>query len=118
MDEQLDELKESVEGLNKRLDALSRIQEERQAEESSRCVPIASMPLCLVVLTRLRRHDELARILQRVVEIGLRGGWAEFEGTPLPIPRIDLRHGQSTPSNASGSSDTPSSSQSPPPSAP
>ena len=38
----------------------------------------------------VRRHDELQRILQRVVEIGLRGGWAEFEGTPLPLPRIDL----------------------------
>lgn len=37
-----------------------------------------------------RRNDELARILERVVEIGLRGGWAEFEGTPLQLPRIQL----------------------------
>ncbi|KAF8999929.1 hypothetical protein BDZ89DRAFT_1170505 [Hymenopellis radicata] len=34
------------------------------------------------------RNDELQRILQRVVEIGLRGGWAEFEETPLQLPRV------------------------------
>ena len=38
----------------------------------------------------LHRNAELSRILQRVVEIGMRGGWAEFEGTPLQIPRIQL----------------------------
>ena len=36
------------------------------------------------------RNDELGRILERVVEIGLRGGWAEFEGTPLMLPRVQL----------------------------
>jgi len=36
------------------------------------------------------RNDELGRILERVVEIGLRGGWAEFEGTPLMLPRIQF----------------------------
>jgi optic atrophy 3 protein len=35
-------------------------------------------------------NDELARILERVVEIGLRGGWTEFESTPLQLPRIQL----------------------------
>ena len=24
------------------------------------------------------------------MEIGLRGGWAEFEDTPLRVPRVDL----------------------------
>ncbi|KAI0747770.1 OPA3-domain-containing protein [Daedaleopsis nitida] len=71
VDDQLDELKASVDGLNRRLDTLAGQWEERMSEESS-------------------RHDEMSRILQRVVEIGLRGGWAEFEGTPLPLPRIDL----------------------------
>jgi hypothetical protein len=28
--------------------------------------------------------------LDRVVEIGLRGGWAELQDTPLQIPRIQL----------------------------
>ncbi|RPD55701.1 OPA3-domain-containing protein [Lentinus tigrinus ALCF2SS1-7] len=71
VDDQLDELKQSVEGLTRRLDTMAREHEERMTEESM-------------------RHDELARILQRVVEIGLRGGWAEFEGTPVPLPFIDL----------------------------
>ncbi|KAI0355155.1 OPA3-domain-containing protein [Trametes cingulata] len=71
VDDSLDGLKASVEDLSRRLDTLSRTYEERFEEQSM-------------------RHDELARILQRVVEIGLRGGWAEFEGTPLPIPRVDL----------------------------
>ncbi|KAG6839648.1 hypothetical protein H0H93_005192 [Arthromyces matolae] len=35
-----------------------------------------------------QRNDELSRILQRVVDIGLRGGWAEFEDAPIQIPRI------------------------------
>lgn len=46
------------------------------------------------------RHDELARILERVVEIGLRGGWAEFQDTPLRIPLVQLapypHHSKST----------------------
>ncbi|KAH9019374.1 OPA3-domain-containing protein, partial [Lactarius hengduanensis] len=44
------------------------------------------------------RSRELARILDRVVDIGLRGGlcygilghWAELQDTPLQIPRIQL----------------------------
>ncbi|KAI1791599.1 OPA3-domain-containing protein [Ganoderma leucocontextum] len=92
VDDQLEELKSSVEGLNARLDTLARQQEERFAEEST-------------------RHDELARILQRVVEIGLRGGWAEFEGTPLPLPRIDITRRPLSPSasdSSNRSQDTPS----------
>ncbi len=44
----------------------------------------------IYVLRQLRSNDELQRILQRVVEIGLRGGWAEFEDTPLQLPRVTL----------------------------
>ncbi|KAH9069333.1 optic atrophy 3 protein-domain-containing protein [Lactarius deliciosus] len=36
------------------------------------------------------RSRELTRILDRVVDIGLRGGWAELQDTPLQIPRIQL----------------------------
>ncbi|KAJ7133768.1 OPA3-domain-containing protein [Mycena crocata] len=36
------------------------------------------------------RNDELGRIIQRITDIGLRGGWAEFDGTPLQLPRIQL----------------------------
>ena len=38
----------------------------------------------------LCRNDELARILERVVEIGLSGGWAELQDTPLHPPHIQL----------------------------
>ncbi|KAI0628821.1 OPA3-domain-containing protein [Trametes polyzona] len=71
VDDSLDGLRSDVQELSQRLNSLERRYEEQFAEQSM-------------------RHDELARILQRVVEIGLRGGWAEFEGTPLPLPRIDL----------------------------
>lgn len=40
------------------------------------------------------RNDEITRILTKVVEIGLRGGWAEFEETPLRLPRIQLDVGR------------------------
>ena len=44
----------------------------------------------ILALISIARNDELSRILERVVEIGLRGGWAEFEGTPLALPQIQL----------------------------
>ncbi|CDO71919.1 hypothetical protein BN946_scf184940.g66 [Trametes cinnabarina] len=71
VDDALESLQTKVEEVNKRIDTLSMQYEERLAEEAM-------------------RHDELARILQRVVEIGLRGGWAEFQDTPLALPRIEL----------------------------
>lgn len=37
-----------------------------------------------------RRNDELARVLERIVEIGLRGNWVEFQDTPLKIPLVQL----------------------------
>ena len=111
VDDQLDELKSSVEGLNTRLDTLARQQEERLTEESVRYVlhlPYVHMyaPASRPNSTDMRpfRHDELARILQRVVEIGLRGGWAEFEDTPLRLPRIQLDVGRRPPSDNSSNS--------------
>ena len=47
VDDQLDELKESVEGLNRRVDTLAKMQEERMAEESNRCV-IHQLILCIM----------------------------------------------------------------------
>ena len=109
-----------MEGLNTRLDALARQQEERLTQESMRYVLrlsyvhiYACASLSNKADMRSFRHDELARILQRVVEIGLRGGWAEFEGTPLPLPRIDItQRPSSSPSSSessTGSQNTPSS---------
>ncbi|KAG9225766.1 hypothetical protein CCMSSC00406_0007776 [Pleurotus cornucopiae] len=49
-----------------------------------------------------QRNDELARILERVVEIGLRRGWAEFQDTPLPLPRVQLTSPRSPPEATEG----------------
>lgn len=38
----------------------------------------------------ITRNEKLSRVLEQVVEIGLRGGWGEFQDTPLRIPRIKL----------------------------
>jgi len=55
------------------------------------------------------RNDELSRILERVVEIGLRGGWAEFEGSPVQLPVVNLApHRQSATATTAASSGSPS----------
>lgn len=70
VDEKLDELAASVSSLSAAVERLKRVQEELDDQRE--------------------RSDDLARIVERVVEIGLRGGWAEFEDTPLRVPRVDL----------------------------
>ncbi|KAJ3537062.1 hypothetical protein NM688_g6741 [Phlebia brevispora] len=71
VDDRLDELQSSIQQLSKRVDDLARDFDERFSDEK-------------------QTNDELSRILERVVEIGLRGGWAEFEDTPLLLPKIQL----------------------------
>ncbi|KAI0927819.1 hypothetical protein AcW1_005239 [Taiwanofungus camphoratus] len=71
VDDQLEDLQTKLSQLAERVDAVQQTFDERWSEEK-------------------QRNDELTRILERVVEIGLRGGWAEFEDTPLAIPRIQL----------------------------
>jgi hypothetical protein len=68
--------------LNERL----RTWEEAASEERQRCVTSRT---CLPMLTP-SRHQELAHIIDRVIDIGLRGGaWAELQDdTPLQSPRI------------------------------
>ena len=41
-------------------------------------------------LWMITRNEKLSRVLEQVVEIGLRGGWGELQDTPLRIPRIQL----------------------------
>ncbi|KIK97039.1 hypothetical protein PAXRUDRAFT_137116 [Paxillus rubicundulus Ve08.2h10] len=90
VDEQLEELSSSVTSLKTSVDALVTMQEELEGQRA--------------------RNDELARIVQRMLEIGLRGGWAEFEGAPLKIPRVELvppelkRRAESSNPDSSGSS--------------
>uniref|UniRef100_A0A0W0F0T6 Putative OPA3-domain-containing protein n=1 Tax=Moniliophthora roreri TaxID=221103 RepID=A0A0W0F0T6_MONRR len=71
VDDKLEDLDTRITELTTRFNSLASQIEERLDEER-------------------RRNDELSRILERMVEIGLRGGWAEFEDTPLRIPRISL----------------------------
>jgi len=78
VDDQLEELSNKLQELTARVDIIGGQYEDRWQEEKL-------------------RNDELARILERVVEIGLRGGWTEFESTPLQLPRIQLTPQPRTP---------------------
>jgi len=69
IDDQLEALTSQVSSLSERMEALAENVNRRVEEDEG-------------------RQDEMRRILERVVEIGLRGGWAEFEGTPIQLPRI------------------------------
>ena len=51
------------------------------------------------------RSEELSRVLSRIVDIGLRGGWAEFEDKPVPIPQG--AHLQGSQFNSRARSDAP-----------
>ena len=68
---------------------------------------IHSKLLVVYLFDILCRNDELARILETVVEIGLRGGWAEFQDTPLCLPRIQLA--PTSPSSSDDITPTPNS---------
>jgi len=89
VDDQLEELSAQLQALTTRVDEFAEKYEGRWEEEK-------------------QRNDELARILERVVEIGLRGGWAEFQSTPLQLPRIQLvPHQPPLPSSDEKSSESP-----------
>ncbi|KAI6037381.1 optic atrophy 3 protein-domain-containing protein [Pisolithus microcarpus] len=70
VDDRLDELATSISSLRDAVEQLRQTQQELEEERE--------------------RNDELQRIMERVVEIGLRGGWVEFEDTPLKIPKASL----------------------------
>jgi hypothetical protein len=82
VNDSIEELQIRVRELNERL----RTWEGAASEERQRCV--ISHHTCPCQLQG--RHQELARIMDRVVEIGLRGGaWTELQNdTPLQPPRI------------------------------
>ncbi|KAK7057712.1 OPA3-domain-containing protein [Favolaschia claudopus] len=71
VDEQLDELHAKVDDLTTQVGNLTGILEQRLSDVEE-------------------RNTELTRLTHRIVDIGLRGGWAEFEGTPLQLPRVQL----------------------------
>lgn len=90
MNDQLDSLGTQVVELTTRVDAMSTQWEAELRGEKQRHVSFSLHFVMELILPHFRRNDELSRILERVVEIGLRGGWAEFQDTPLQIPRIKL----------------------------
>ncbi|KIJ96053.1 hypothetical protein K443DRAFT_682599 [Laccaria amethystina LaAM-08-1] len=71
IDDQIDGLGTRLTELNSRVDALTQRWEEELSQER-------------------QRNDELSRILERIVEIGLRGGWVELQDTPLQLSRIQI----------------------------
>ena len=108
VDDRLDELTSTVEALSKKVDDLSQDFDEKWSDEKQRYATRASSRD--VQLICHASNDELTRILERVVEIGLRGGWAEFEDSPLAIPRIQLvpsKANESPPLPQPPSDDTP-----------
>jgi optic atrophy 3 protein len=82
VNDSIEELQTRMRELNERLQTW----EEAASEERQRCVISRT---CLPMLTP-SRHQELAHIIDRVIDIGLRGGaWAELQDdTPLQSPRI------------------------------
>ena len=86
MNDSIEELQIQVRELNERL----RTWEVAAAEERERCVTSHYLFPCQLVKGR---HQELARIMDRVVEIGLRGGaWAEVQNdTPPPSPSNSIQ---------------------------
>ncbi|KAJ6497490.1 optic atrophy 3 protein-domain-containing protein [Mycena sanguinolenta] len=87
VDEQIDALGTKIEELSAKVTAFSDNVEER-------------------VRGLEERNEELTRLTQRIVEFGLRGGWAEFEGTPLQLPRIQLVPPQTTRIDLKSNSDS------------
>jgi len=72
VDDQIDDLKTQVRELSDSVKNLEESFEERWSTEQ-------------------HRNDELNRVLNRIVDVGLRSGWSEFEETPIRIPKVEIR---------------------------
>ncbi|CAE6417168.1 unnamed protein product [Rhizoctonia solani] len=75
VDDQLEDIQDEINELKNRIAGMT-TDWQQKLEESS-------------------RNNELSRILTRVVEIGLRGGWAEVvDQAPLKIPASVVKHAE------------------------
>lgn len=87
VDDKLEDLQSRVEQLSETASSMQALFDERWAEERQRCAYTCihwSHGCC----NSYDSNDELTQILERVVEIGIKGGLSELEGTPLVTPRI------------------------------
>ncbi|KAG8887634.1 hypothetical protein FRB99_004225 [Tulasnella sp. 403] len=67
MDDKIEELQEQVKSLTEQVHGMRNVLDEQLEDVRT-------------------RQDDVARILDRIVYIGLRGGWAEMDDTALRIP--------------------------------
>jgi hypothetical protein len=87
VDDDIDDLTTRVQELTSRMKEMQDGLEARWDDERIRCVLSPLLPIYWDLMNaNSDRTEELSRILQRIVEIGLRGGWAELEDRPLKLP--------------------------------
>jgi optic atrophy 3 protein len=91
VDDRIEDLEERLakaHAIIQRLEEKIIIVAEQEDIESAKFVP---WPIYLSLDLRVGlfapRNQELSKVLTRIVDIGLRGGWAEFEDKPVSIPQ-------------------------------
>jgi hypothetical protein len=115
VDDQLETLAASVQQLVQRVEMVSSRLDESWDYEQQKWVMVACNALNIGYWFKRFRNEELARVLTRIVDVGLRGGWAQFEDNPIQLPRINYSPNRKTASSESVEEllpDTPSSSSS------
>jgi hypothetical protein len=94
VDDTLDGLHAQIADLSAKVDSIAGSVEERVRGLEERCVASSVLRSYLSYYFNSpffrTRNEDLTRLTQRIVEFGLRGGWAEFEGTPLQLPRLQI----------------------------
>ncbi|KAH8101981.1 OPA3-domain-containing protein [Phellopilus nigrolimitatus] len=71
VDDQIEDLAGRIQGVGDAVKELEARFEERWAAEK-------------------QRNDDLNRVLSRIIDVGLQGGWAELEDTPLRLPKVNV----------------------------
>lgn len=85
----VNDLEHSVKNIEAKFD-------ERWAQEKERYVHERS--LCLMYTNwQMISNDELTRILNRVVDVGIRGGWSQLDDTPLREAKVRVQSEETPP---------------------
>lgn len=53
-----------------------------------------------ILIGKLNSNDELTRILNRVVDVGIRGGWSQLDDTPLREAKVRVPSEQIPPTES------------------